>query len=278
MQLDCSRSVHFSMRERLTRQLSLNQTLITYSYLTMKKTLITFFALAGVATAAESTILTFGTAPSWATNSWDLTTLPENAAAGAKTSSLTLSDDTYVSMYRTGGRFGIRVAATTEWTNMSVLDDMNSVLGTTLSAHDITALTYTASKAGGSKSTLTLNFAANDSITIGDSMCFFFVVAMSNEDVSHSYSGFNITGLANSSVQWADATGTGYNESSVNAANNQLTIIKVTGELVSDAVSFSSDNAKNGWSMASYTAIPEPTTATLSLLALAGLAARRRRK
>ena len=244
----------------------------------MKKTLITLLALAGVAAATESTILTFGTSPSWATNSWDLTALSDNDSAGAKTSSLTLSDATYVSMSRTGGRFGIRGAENIEWTNTSVLDDMNSVLGITLSGQDINALTYTATKAGGSTSTLTLNFAENNNIAVGDAMCFFFVVAMSNEEVSHNYSGFNIAGLTNSSVRWATATGTGYNESAVDAPNNQLTVIRVTGELESDTVSFSSNNAKNGWSMASYTVIPEPTTATLSLLALAGLAARRRRK
>ena len=126
---------------------------------------------------------------------------------------------------------------------------MNAVLGTNLSGSDITSLTYTATKAGGSKSTLTLNFSANDDITVGDSLCFYFVVAMSDEDVSHNYSGFNVSGLTNSTIHWSTATSTGYLESDVDAPNNQLAIIKVTGELSNDAVSFSSNNAKNGWSI-----------------------------
>ena len=56
-------------------------------------------------------------------------------------------------------------------------------------------------------------------------------------------------------------------------------IFKVTGVLESTSLTMAQGGtAKNGWQTLSYVVVPEPTTATLSLLALAGLAARRRRK
>ena len=57
------------------------------------------------------------------------------------------------------------------------------------------------------------------------------------------------------------------------------TIVKVTGELTGDTVGMSfEDGHKAMVSSVAYSVTPEPTTATLSLLALAGLCARRRRK
>jgi hypothetical protein len=56
-------------------------------------------------------------------------------------------------------------------------------------------------------------------------------------------------------------------------------IFKVEGTLTdANIVMAQATTAKNGWQTLSYKVVPEPTTATLSLLALAGLAARRRRK
>ena len=81
-------------------------------------------------------------------------------------------------------------------------------------------------------------------------------------------------------MEWASATGSGFESGSpadVPVAN--LCMVRVTGELSdSQAVAFAADASKNGWAMVAAASVPEPTTATLSLLALAGLAARRRRR
>ena len=61
---------------------------------------------------------------------------------------------------------------------------------------------------------------------------------------------------------------------------NRFTIFKVEGTLTGDSVVFDLEgsNGKSVLGGISYEVTPEPTTATLSLLALAGLCARRRRK
>ena len=61
---------------------------------------------------------------------------------------------------------------------------------------------------------------------------------------------------------------------------NRFTIFKVEGTLTGESVVFDLEgsNGKSVLGGISYEVTPEPTTATLSLLALAGLCARRRRK
>lgn len=76
---------------------------------------------------------------------------------------------------------------------------------------------------------------------------------------------------------FASATGTGFDNTLSGAKD--LTLYKVTGVLNNSTIEFSSPAGKNGWSMAGFSVTaPEPATASLSLLALAALAARRKRR
>ena len=91
-----------------------------------------------------------------------------------------------------------------------------------------------------------------------------------------NYANFTVTGLDDAALTWATATGNGFDSSVTSVPVANLAMIRVEGTLTEIPVTFAANAAKNGWAMVSY--IPEPATATLSLLALAGLAARRRRK
>lgn len=85
--------------------------------------------------------------------------------------------------------------------------------------------------------------------------------------------GIYVAGASDSSTAWMDTTSTS------NLTAHDSTIIKITGELTGSTVSMDlTGGNKPIISTAAYGATPEPTTATLSLLALAGLCIRRRRK
>lgn len=91
-------------------------------------------------------------------------------------------------------------------------------------------------------------------------------------------SNITISGLEQSSVSYAADNATGFADSiSAASADNGLLLVKVTGILSDEQqVRLSSTTTKNAFALAAY--LPEPSTASLSLLALAGLALRRRRQ
>ena len=103
-----------------------------------------------------------------------------------------------------------------------------------------------------------------------------FFACYSIENAVANYANFTVTGLDDAAVTWATATGNGFDSSVTSVPVANLAMIRVEGTLTEIPVTFAANAAKNGWAMVSY--IPEPATATLSLLALPGLAARRRRK
>lgn len=99
----------------------------------------------------------------------------------------------------------------------------------------------------------------------------------------------SLAGAADSATAWVDVTassGGSYALGSMTVTGDRTTgftygatIVKVTGALTGDTVGMSfEDGHKAMVSSVAYSVTPEPTTATLSLLALAGLCARRRRK
>lgn len=98
----------------------------------------------------------------------------------------------------------------------------------------------------------------------------------------------SLAGAAASETAWVDVTassGGSYALGSMTVTGTTgnftygATIVKVTGALTGDPVGMSfEDGHKAMVSSVAYSVTPEPTTATLSLLALAGLCARRRRK
>ncbi len=241
----------------------------------MKKTLIALLATCCVA-GAEATILTFQSDTlSYATDKWALNGIGNGPGSGW-TGNNTLSDGTVATMHMNAGKFWDRPTVM-EWTNSAALNAMNADLGTSLTASDLTGIKIDASGAISSHSDLTLNFDGNTALNKGQDILFYLLVATTKEDNTAAYNNFTVTGLADSSVSWAAAAGDGFTTTTINTPCANLAMIKVTGTLTDTPVKFESTSAKNGWAMVAYTAVPEPATATLSLLALAGLAARRRR-
>ena len=242
----------------------------------MRKTHITLMALAGVA-MGNSTILTFDQNDyTYDTDKWALNGLG-NGPSASWSDSMTLSDGTVAGMSITSGKFWDYDTTTTSWTNVGALQAMNQKLGTNLTAEDLTSIKIDATAAQSSKSTLTLDFSNNAAYTTGGEIVFYLLVATSTDGGNTAnYANFTVTGLDDAAVTWATATGNGFDSSVTSVPVANLAMIRVEGTLTENPVTFAANAAKNGWAMVSY--IPEPATATLSLLALVGLAARRRRK
>ena len=260
-------------------------------YITMKKTIITLLALAGVA-SADSTILTFDqTDHSFDTDKWSLNGTP--STAGEHTATTTLNDGTGVSFHISNGRIWEKTVLTNEWVNTEAVSFMNSELGTSLTGTDLTSIKTVASGYFYNRSTLTLDFTDNVSYSNGSEIVFYLLVATSNDSNTAPYKDFSVDGLTNTTVHWANATDEGgfYDniQKSMESPVGQQILVRVQGTLTeTQSVTFEADCDKNAWSMAAYNVasaspvvpvipVPEPATATLSLLALAGLAARRRR-
>ena len=259
---------------------------VLFAFIDTMKKYITVAALLVAGSAfsnAEATIVTFLNStqvPDFASENFKLDGLP--SAAGASTQRITLLDGTELSMHNTAGRFWNETPANVAWTNSEIITDFNNTLGVDLQAEDFQSLTYVASGAGGSKSTATLDFSENELIESGQLMAFYLVVAASSRDLSGPYNSFSVSGLSSVEVSWARADGTGFEANgAISIANGTLGLIKVVGVLEEElSVVFSSDVAKNGWSMIAYDAVPEPSAfgllAGLGALVLVG--SRRRRK
>lgn len=258
----------------------------------MKKTLITLLALAGVASAAP-VVVTFGneTAPErdFITDSFFVSDVGETTYDLKNGATVTLTPSQ-------GNLWAGSTDGSVEktWGNAAAITAMNTALGLTatngFTADDFSAgsgIYYTASGDGGSSSTLTLNLG--ETAKVGDSITLFVTAASRAQHTA----GFSITGLGDDiTLSYAGLNGDGFTAasgSSVSYSNDlssnwspnteSVQIFQVTGTLTSTTLTMSQPGtAKNGWQTLSYVVVPEPTTATLSLLALAGLAARRRRK
>ena len=258
----------------------------------MKKTLIAFLTLAGVAAAAP-VVVTFGneTAPErdFITDSFYVNDV------GATT--YTLQNGATVTLTPSTGKLwagSSKGSVEKTWGNAAAITAMNTALGLTatngFTAADFSVdsgIYYTATGGETSTSTLTLNLG--DTAKVGDTITLFVTAASRTQHTA----GFSITGLGDDiTLSYAGLNGSGFTTasgSSVSYSNDlssnwspnteSVQIFQVTGTLASTTLTMSQlGTKKNGWQTLSYVVIPEPTTATLSLLALAGLAARRRRR
>ncbi len=162
------------------------------------------------------------------------------------------------------------------WTNSAALAEMNTTLGTNLTLANLDAAPLAYGGGGNAKATLTLTFG--DNCKAGEVFTGYLLVGSQKDTIDN----LTLTGLAEGyTMQYATATGDGFSSTAAfTSGAHYTTLVKITGTFADDAttVAFTSTNLKNGFAMAAYKVIPEPATATLSLLALAGLAARRRRR
>ncbi|MCC8020366.1 MAG: PEP-CTERM sorting domain-containing protein [Akkermansia sp.] len=165
-------------------------------------------------------------------------------------------------------------ASTDTWDNTAALNAMNSDLGISATTSDLQ--TIVASGAGGSNATLTLDFTNSD-YSEGDTVTIYLTVGSAVSTVT----SVTLTGLTDYSISYATADGDGFSDSATfSEGANSITLLKVTGTLTSaGTVTATTDQYKDGFGFValSASAVPEPATATLGLLALGALALRRRR-
>lgn len=268
----------------------------------MKKTLITLVALAGLASAAtDVTIAAFGNADTDALKESKPFITDAFYVQNTNSATCTLSNGDKIVLAGVGGAnlYGGSTdgAIDKTWENDAAVTEMNATLGLSAengySAADFTAgsgIYYTATGNNNSKSTLTLTL---NSASVGDSITMYLTVASRQQ---HS-AGLNITGLdaSTATISYAGLNGDGFDvvsgtslAYSSSLADNwspntkSVMVYKVTGTLTSTSLVMDQGiTNKNGWQTLAYfttPAVPEPATATLSLLALCGMASRRRRR
>ena len=251
----------------------------------MKKTIIALLAVAGLA-SADSTVITFSTGGNLAGSyAYGVTFGDYSMNTHASQSTELTTEDAIVTvaaetcMYTTYTVYAdpSNPSNASLWTNAAALSDMNTALGTSLTLPNLDALPMT--NAGGNswdEATLTIDFSS--SYKEGDQVTLYLMLGSMNNSYSVTLGGLK-TGYT---MQYASAKGNGFDATGLTQTARELTLVKVTGSLTKDATVTvaGDDKSRNAFGMVAYSvaSVPEPTTATLSLLALAGLAARRRRK
>lgn len=257
----------------------------------MKISVISMVALAGVASAATSQteIITFSTGGKEAGGyvyGVDFGTDSFNTHNKSAPSLTTSAEKVVISLttskantYTTYSSYADPDNPSAFWTNSAALNVMNTELGTSLTLANLDAAPLAYAGAGGATITMTLDF--DSKCKAGET----FVGYLLFGSYEKTATNISLTGLSEGyTVEYATAKGSGFSSTasftSFTEGKHYTTLIKVTGTFANDdaRVTFTSSDAKGGFAMAAYKVVPEPTTATLSLLALAGLAARRRRK
>lgn len=250
----------------------------------MKKTIIALIVLTGVAAAASDTIVLGGDGTA---NPWGFGTYVTHVdgVPGLATANYTVINAAQIgasgvtlTMVHSAGRTFV-TALDGDWSNEAALAIYNNATGNSLTKTQIAAGTVSAPAAGSSHETITLNFSGSENYQAGQEITIFAFAGVRNVDNNgdNLYS-FTITGLAEGfTVSTASATGNGFDNTF--STKGGVTIAKISGVLTEDrTVTIVGNGNKTGFAAITVMPVPEPATATLSLLALVGMAARRRRK
>lgn len=256
----------------------------------MRKTLCILSALATSVAFADTAdqVITFGSGVEGA-NVWDVT-IPdaESQTAAAKNNFTNGTVD--LALQASAGKFfatqtvsfdRVSEAAQNEWSQFTGLQTSQITSGANpgaaSSSISLLSISDSSSFSSGKQFTmyLTVGTQVSGNVSLGS------LTGLTDVTVS-------LAGTADSQTAWVDVTASSgsYALGSMTVSGNATdgykygaTIVKVTGELTGDTVSMSiGGGSKSMVSSVAYSVTPEPTTATLSLLALAGLCARRRRK
>lgn len=234
----------------------------------MKKIFLYTFLTIGVAHGAQS--VTFDSDAQWTTNN-----LTANGQAAGTDISFTLADDSVLSVTMSEGRLWENKNHATTWTgeNTIVFSEILSFVG----LNSMFDLALDGAATGSETGVTSYTLKLSDSYKVGDSFTLYLgFYAQTNFG---KISGFNFDGLTDATYSYSKTGGSGWSSSPTYSATSYLTFMKIEGKVSESPITFSATGGKASLSFMAYSdAIPEPATATLSLLALAGLAARRRRK
>lgn len=250
----------------------------------MKKTFITLFALGGFAVADTNDltyIVTFtkdaDNIPSWSKNtaSYDGASIGGSDARNVGT----YDDGTEVIFQMIGGSGGKtwHYNATDTWENTVALNELCSTMGITVTKDDVNKLDLLSCGGAGSREKLVLTLGSTP--ISGTAVTLYTFVGQTNN--CGDPDTITLEGLSNAKIYYATENGNGFTpDPSFSSGNQHMTLVKITGELdgTTNTISVDNNKLKAGYAMLAVKVAPEPATATLSLLALAALAARRRRK
>ena len=221
----------------------------------MKKLYLLFLVmLAGVgsmwAQGDKKSIVWFGGANAGSGYEFITDAREVNNVANNENNKMTLKNGCVVTFTLTKGRMWTGGISGT-WTNTDALDKMNAVLGSSFTAADFgrgSTLSYTASGAGGSKSTLSLKLPS--SYTAGDAIVFYLSLSAKETPLSD----FSVTGLDEAVLSYASNNGSGFSFTpTYSSGSSAITIVQVVGKVTSSReVVFASTTDKNAWQTVSY--------------------------
>lgn len=250
----------------------------------MKKTFITLFALGGFAVADTNDltyIVTFtkdnANIPSWSKNTASYDGMDIGGSDARNVGSY--DDGTEVTFQMIGGNGGRtwHYNAADTWMNTAALEDLSSTMGIKVTKEDVNKLDLLSCGGAGSREKLVLTLGSTP--ISGTAVTLYTFVGQTNN--CGDPETITLQGLSNATIYYATEGGDGFTtERSFSSGNLHMTLVKITGELdgTTDTISVDNNKLKAGYAMLAVKVAPEPATATLSLLALAGLASRRRRK
>ena len=251
----------------------------------MKKTLVALFALASVASAAQlTTIVTMDELVAAATSNTatkvdNMSVTTYNFSDGAYIGGITLN--ALNSALQDSSKY-ITIAA---WVNMSDTNGVESIFGYGAQQNGFkfctngAGLQYTA-KGVADKDTASAGLTANTWTLVGISFkggtaaadgAKYIAGTSNNNYYTRNLGGFSLPSEAAQTF----AIGSGNSDSARETFNGQIAGLTI---FTSDSVIAGVNDVTAIMGTTAPVLLPEPTTATLSLLALAGLAARRRRK